>query len=516
VAATLANPKNEIGFKILQASLDAGGNQSPLVQAVSATGAPVTVPANQTSWTQPLPVDPTRVYALVAFNAAGDSLPTAPFAQTIPVAPTVFTADFTPITTDAPTLVNFYNSVTLTWSGGTSSNKLELWRSTGGAAPVPITTLPGTATGYVDKTVTAVASYTYQIKAINAVQPVASGAAISAPLDVTTPMIPVTAPNTVTATTNNQGTAITVKWTDSANNETAYQVDVSVNGGAFAAVNANVPYTLTRTLVQGTAVAPVANVPNITLTPNFVSVPGNTYVFRVTAINVTGAATSTSAPTLSPLVDLTIPVLPAPTFTAGIQTATQAPFTWTAVAAPVTVPATAVSYVVQVNTNGAADPVTGALVWVNAAPTNTLAATRPIAANNTYQFRVVPRTTRFGVSVLGTPSTTLNVTTAPLVSTVPVATAGATPGSGITLTWSNASANSIPTSFTIDRRVGGVWVPIVPALVAASVEAVPGTPGAYSWTDTGLAAGSYRYRVLATNGTWSSAYTATSNTVTAP
>jgi hypothetical protein len=253
----------------------------------------------------------------------------------------------------------------------------------------------------------------------------------------------------------------------------------------------------------------------VTLTPNYVSAPGNTYVFRVTAINVAGvapnAATSTSAPTLSPMVDLTIPVLAAPVFSAGLQSSTQASFSWTAVApATVTVPATVVSYVVQVNTNGAVD-VGGAFVWVNAATTNTLLATRPIAANNTYQFRVVPRATRFGVSVLGTPSATLPVTTAPLVSTVPVATAGATAGSGITLTWSNTSANSVPTSFTVDRRVGGVWMPL-PAIPAATA-----TPGSYSWTDTALTSGvAYRYRVLATNGTWSSAYTASSNTVTAP
>jgi hypothetical protein len=504
VAATLANPKNEIGFKILQASMDVNGIIGAFAPALTAAGVPVTLPANSTSWAQPLPVDPSKVYAVLAYNAAGDSLPTVGFAETIPVAPT-------PLTYDPATLA--FNSVSLSWTGGTPSNKLELWRTTtvGGvvSAPVLVTTLPGTAKGYVDKTVTALMSYTYQIYAVNALQPVAVGTAISAPLDVTTPMIPVTAPAVVTAKSNNGGTAITVSWTDSANNETAYQVDVSANGGLFAAVNANVPYTLTRTPAQGTAVAPVATTPNVTLTPNFVSVPGNTYVFRVTAINVTGAATSTSTPTLSPLVDLSIPVLvlPAPaTLTPGLQTATKAPFSWTAAVAPVTVPATAVSYAIEVSVNGGA--------WGPLSTTNTLAANPTIAVDNTYLFRVVPRATRFGVTVLGTPSTPLTVTTAPLVSTVPVAAAGA-PGSGvITLTWSNTSLVSVPITFTIDRRVGGVWVPQAP--VAAGTLATA-TPGTYSWTETLVtgAAGN-RYRVLATNGTWSSAYTATSNTVTAP
>jgi hypothetical protein len=505
VATTLANPKNEIGFKIMQAAMDAKGNVGPFAQAVI-NGVPVTLPANTTSWTQPLPIVPSTVYAVVAFNAADDSLPSANFAQVVPQAPTYITADFTADTTDAPTLVNFYNSVTLTWSGGTSSNLLTLYRTVNGVES-PLTTLPGTATGYVDKTVTALQSYSYRIMATNAVQPVAVDAAISAALPVTTPQIPVTAPALVTAVANNNGSAITVRWSDSANNETAYQVAVSTDGGAtFAPVNASNP-TMTRTPAQGTAISATAN---LTLTPNFVSVPGNSYVFSVTAVNVTGAATSTSKASLSAPVDLTIATLAAPaTLTPGLQTATRAPFSWTAVAAPLTAPVTAVSYVVQTNINGATDA--NGLVWTSAAPTTATSANPAIAADNTYLFRVVPRATRFGVSVLGTPSAPITVITAPLVSTTPVATAGAV--GTITLTWSNPSLNSVPTSFTVGRRVGNVWVTL-PAIAAATIKQLDGS---YAWTDTALLTGTfYRYRVLATNGTWSSANTATSNSVIAP
>jgi hypothetical protein len=209
-----------------------------------------------------------------------------------------------------------------------------------------------------------------------------------------------------------------------------------------------------------------------------------------------------------------VPVLAAPaTVTPGVQTATRAPFSWTAVAAAVTVPATTVSYVVQVNTNGAVD-LAGALVWTNLSTTTTLAANPAIAADNTYKFRVVPQASRFNPAVLvqGTPSTALDVTTAPLVSTTPVATAGAAGSKQIVLSWSNPSVNSIPTAFTVDRRENGVWVP-QPAIAASAVLVAPGS---YQWTDTLGLAGAYRYRVMATNGTWSSAYTATSNTVTAP
>jgi len=521
LAATLANPQNEIGFKIMQAML-VGKNLGPFSQALTASGVPVTIPANVTHWTQPLPVNPDSVYTVVAYNAAGDSAPSKLFVEALPVAPTTFTADFTADTTDAATLVSNYNSVALSWSGNSISNSLQVWRAVGAGLSTMIASLPGNATGYVDNAanaklylyspvVSALQTYTYQIKAGNAL-----GSAVSALLDVTTPMIPVTAPAVVSAAItakNTAGTSITVKWSDSANNETAYQVEVSVNGGVFAPVNANVP-TMARSVTQGSATSLATN---LTLAPNFVSVPGNTYVFRVAALNVTGGVTSTSTATLSPMVDLTVTV-PIPvdaepaTLTPGIQTATRAPFSWTVVVPAVTVPPTVVSYVVQTNTNGAVDA-TGALIWVNSPATTNLNANPAITVDNNYQFRVVPRATRFAVSVLGTPSTPLNVTAAPAVSMTPVATAGAVGSKQITLTWTNPSVNSIPTAFTVDRRVGGVWVPL-PAIAATPIMVAPGS---YAWTDTAPASGTgYRYRVLATNNAWSSAYTAASNTVTAP
>lgn len=493
VAATLANPQNEIGYKILKASVDGAGVLGQFTPALNADGTPVTVPANVTSWKQPLPIDPSLTYAVVAYNAAGDSLPSVAFAEQIPVAPTFFTADFTPDTTDAPTLVNLYNSVTLSWNGGSTSNKLELWRATGAAAPILVATLPGTATGYIDNSVSAVAAYTYQIKAINALQPVAVGTAISAALDVTTPMIPVNAPTNVTAVANNQGTAITVRWTDTANNETAYQVEVSVDGGAFAPVNANNP-TLTRSPAQGNAINGT-----VTLVPVYASTPGHTYVFRVRAVNVTGAATSTSAQVLSPTVDLRVPAPVSPVVTLGAQTATRAPLSWPAV----TVPNATISYVVQVSTNGSA--------FVNLAPTNNRTANPVIAAGNTYQFKVLARATRFGLTTLGQPSAPIDVFTPPVISSVPVATAGAVGSQQITLTWTNPSKNVID-SFTVDRRVGGAWVPL-PAIPAVGITVAPGS---YAWTDTVPAAGAYRYRVRATGAGGSSASTASSNTVTAP
>jgi hypothetical protein len=499
LVATLANPKNEIGFKILQANLDVNGQPLLPYTPVLVAGVPATVPANVTHWTMPLPMVANVGYAVVAYNVAGDSDLSTPFAEAVPIAPTTFNA--------GPVL---YNSVTLSWSGQSTSNKLQVWRSVNGAAATQIATLAGTASGYVDNAanaalnaytpvVSAVTNYTYQIVATNAL-----GTVSSALLPVTTPMMPMTAPAVVTAVSNNQGTAITVKWTDSANNEAAYQVNVSVDGGAYAPVPGTVP-TMTRTLAQGTATAPVANVPNLTLAPNFVSAPGHTYQFGVSALN----APSASATTLSPLVDLTIPVPAAPaTLTPGVQTPTRAPFTWSPVTVPVTVPAATISYVVQTNTNG--------LGWVSSTPTNATSANPPIVAGNSYQFQVVARATRFGVIQPSlTPSAPLNVVTPPAASTGLLAAPplGAAVGSGlVTVSWNNASSNV--TSWTVQRRPN--FGPAASRVYSAITPVVSGTAPAYTFTDTGLISNSsYTYRVTAVNANGTNG-PATSNNVTAP
>jgi FtsP/CotA-like multicopper oxidase with cupredoxin domain len=474
--ATLSNPKNEIGFKILQAKLNASGNIGEFSQAYSAAGVAQTVPANVTQWKQPLPIDTSVVYAVVAYNAAGESLASESFSQTLPVAPTTFNYD-------PATLA--YNAVSLSWSGGSSSNKLELWRTTlvsgVAATPVLIATLPGTTSAYVDRSVGPVASYSYQIKAINALNIAqgASGAAVSAALAVATPMVPVAAPSLLSAVPNTAGTTTTLRWSDNANNETAYWVDVSSNGATVRTV-------LARTAAQKAAAGGTAST-------TISTVPGNTYSVSVTAVNVSGGATSTSAPATTTL-DLTLAPPAAPVLSRGTQTATRAPINWTAV--PVS--GGTVSYVVQVSTNGGA--------FVSQGATANLTANVGIAAGNTYQVQVLARVARFGQVMDGAPSTPIDILTPPAASSTPQA-ALATGARQVTLTWTNGSTSAI-SSFTIDRRLGnGTWLTL-PAVTATSAA------GTYRWTDTVPAAGTYRYRVLASGAGGSSAYTAQSNAIT--
>jgi hypothetical protein len=482
-AATIANPKNEIGFRLLQGIVDGNGNVGPLTPVMNAAGLPVTVPANTTRWTAPAQA-PDTAYAVVAYNVAGDSPPSNTFAEKLPVAPTTFIA--------GPVL---FNSVTLSWSGASTSNQLQVWRSVAGAAPAMIASLPGTASGFVDNAANAAlykytpavstqVTYTYQIKAVNALAPTPTGAAISTTLSVTTPAIPVTAPTIVSATPNTAGTSVLLSWTDNANNETAYWVDVT----NATTGSSNPQLVIARNANQGTAV-------NGTLNSTIATLPGNVYVLKVTAVNVTGGATSTSTPATT-TVDLSAPAAPAtPTgLSLGAQTATRAPLSWTAVAG-------ATSYVVQVSTNGSA--------YASLPQTTNTSTNAAIAAGNSYSFQVLAQATKYGMTTSSlTASNAVTVSTPPAASTPPVAAAGGTGTKQITVTWTNPSKNI--TGFTVQRRLGGgAWV-------AMATQPTPTQSGtAYSFTDTVPAAGNYSYRVTAVSAGGTSG-PVTSNTVTAP
>jgi hypothetical protein len=479
LVATLANPKNEIGFKVLQATIDpATGNLGAFTQVVSTAGVPATVPANVTRWTNPV-ISSGFAYAVVAFNAAGDSPQSNSFAEQMPIAPTTFTA--TPVV---------FNSVTLNFSGGSSTNQLQVWRAVGNGVPVLIATLPGTAATFVDNAanaalykytpaVSALMTYTYQIKAVNSLAPVAAGAAVSTSLTVTTPMIPVTAPTILSATPNATGTSVVLRWTDNANNETAYWVDVTVGGATTRTV-------IPRSAAQGTAI-------NGALSFTIATTPGSIYTLAVTAVNV-GAVTSTSTPATIG-VDLSAPLAPAaPLVTLGAQTATRAPLSWPAVVG-------ATSYVVQVATNGGN--------FVSLPQTANPAANPAIAAGNSYQFQVLAQTTKYGLTTQSvTASNVIVVNTPPAISTTPVAVAGLVGSKQITLSWTNVSSNI--TGFTVQRRFAGVWTTLVPT--PAWTQSGTG----FSLTDTVPAVGSYSYRLSATSAGGTTANTGTSNTVAAP
>jgi FtsP/CotA-like multicopper oxidase with cupredoxin domain len=463
-AATLANPQNEIGFKILRATLDAAGNAGPFTQVG-------TVPANVTSWTEPAPV-PNQTYEVIAYNAAGNSVPSLSLAAVAPAVPAGLIAN--PIA---------FNSVTLNWAPQTNTTKIEVMRN-----GVLLTTLPGTATTFVDTTVTPLQNYTYQLNAVNAF-----GSKSSAVLPVATPMEFVAAPIGLIATPTVAGTSVQLSWTDMANNETAYWVDMSVNGG--------VP---TRTVIARTAAQTTA-INNLVQPARFVTVPGNNYTFVVTAVSVTAGATSTSAPATA-VVNMAVTVPTAPTALGVTLTrANRATLTWMDNANNETAYLVSITNVTTGVTTTATVPRTAAQSLATGLPLVTYNAV--VALNNNYTFSVVAQNSRFGLTAVSTAAGPIPLTVAaPAAPTAVNAVAGAPGSLAVTVNWTDAPVNA--TSYTVLRATvtGGV--------VGAFARVGTVLPGVQTFVNTGLRAGrSYQYSVVANGGVGSSAATVSGTVV---
>jgi hypothetical protein len=346
------------------------------------------------------------------------------------------------------------------------------------------------ATSWTDATWTAAGNYSYKIVAYNA-------AGNSLTSNTVSPPVVVWAPTGLTATPNNAGTSVRLQWTDNANNETAYTVNVSVNGGAYSLLT-----TMPRSLALGTATGG-------TVSYNAVTVPGNIYSYQVSAIKVTASVTTTSAPAMV-VADLSPPPAPAtPTaLAARIATATSVVVTWIDNASNET------AYVVEASVNGGAFATLATInrnATLSAATGGTVTYNATVAVGNIYSYQVHAITTKFGST---TPSTnagpvTINVSV-PLAPANVAAAAGAVAGS-IVVTWLDNSSNE--SGFTVQRSLlnaagtaFGAWINV--GTVAANVATI---------TDTGRITGrTYRYQVRANSAAGNSAYVGPSNSVVAP
>jgi hypothetical protein len=466
---TPANSRNEVGFKVFKGATETAR-----------------VPANMTSWTDPTPS--AAVYTVVGFNAAGDSVASNQFVLEVPVVPANFRLG---------TLA--FNSVTLAWdTPKLTTYQLEVWRTVGGGALTKIATIPGNSLGFIDNAasatrfnyapavVSALMSYTYQIKAVNVL-----GAVPSAVINATTPMEPVAAPTNLKATQNAARTSVALSWTDNATNETEYWVETYANGSAFSA-----PTKIARTAVQKIAI-------NGAVTANVTTTPSGAYTFRVTAVNVTGAAVSTSSPPAPPVtVNVLAPAAPAapatPTnFVATVAANTGAvSLSWAAVAPAA---GTTITYVVGIN--GVKYPAQTGRTF------NPTTAQMPPGA--VYNVTVEAVATQFGVSTNSVPVSTMVDRTIPTAPTGVGAVAGAANSQRITVSWTDASINE--TGFTVQRATvtGGV----------AGTYGNAGTVGAgiQTFLDTNINKGRvYQYQVRANGAAGNSAYVGAASTVVGP
>ena len=404
-------------------------------------------------------------YRVKANNATGSSAATAWIFVTVqanlPPAPTGLNITLDPAT---PT------SVSLNWTSGNINIPVSSYlveRSTTNAGPWTQVGTP-TTTSFVDTTATANTSYYYHVIATNpSYDPINS---VSSAQGI------VTLPNAATGLAGvlNASGGVDLSWTAPVGGADTYTIESSSDAGAT--------WTTLATAFSGAA-----------LTYTDATAQANTtYVYRITAYNVTPAAgmPATSAPVVVP------PTLPtvATNLTATVS-ASGVALSWTAPSGLVT------SYRID-RQNSTVNGVTASgwqTVGTSTTPafTDTGAAPNTLAGNTSYDYQVIAINTK-GNGPASNPATALTLPDAP----APLAFA-AIP-TGVTVNWTTPAGNGTITGYTIDRSAdgGANWTNLTSSAVNSST--------AYNtYLDTSvLAANSnFVYRVSATNasGTGASA-----------
>ena len=196
-------------------------------------------------------------------------------------------------------------SIQLTWTNNASNaTSILIERSTDGTNFTQITSANATTTAYTDSGLTSGLTYTYRVRAANAVgdstySNTASAIAPAAP-------VPPAAPSNLSAAPGTYG-QINLTWTDNANNETAFLIERSTDGVNFsqvASANANATNYADNGLnssttytyrVRATNSAGNSNYSNIANTTTGAIAAGPYSLFTPTDVPVVAADPDTSA-----------------------------------------------------------------------------------------------------------------------------------------------------------------------------------------------------------------------------
>jgi fibronectin type 3 domain-containing protein len=157
--------------------------------------------------------------------------------------------------------------VDLTWAdNSTNETGSEVWRSTANGAFARVAVLAADAISYADKNLLTGTSYTYEVRATNAGGASAySNQATGVPTNVA-PAAPTNLAATVASSTQ-----VNLTWSDNSNNETAFSVWHSTDGG-----------------LNWTRIAVL--IPNSTSYSDTGLSPNTSYTYRVRATNNVGAS----------------------------------------------------------------------------------------------------------------------------------------------------------------------------------------------------------------------------------
>ncbi len=154
--------------------------------------------------------------------------------------------------------------VALAWTDNSDNEThFEIERSENGGAWTLIASPTADSVAYIDTTVVPGNSYDYRVRAANA----GASSGYSNTAGVTVPLPAPAAPSNLLAVLQ-AGPQVALTWMDNAATEAGFQVERRVNSGAYVLI-----------------ASPAANATNYLDTT---VVPGNTYTYRVRAVNATG------------------------------------------------------------------------------------------------------------------------------------------------------------------------------------------------------------------------------------
>ncbi len=414
-----------------------------------------------------------KVYALNGTAQSAALVATATSTYANPAAPTSLAAT-----------ANTATQVALTWADtGVNVTGFVVQRCLGVCTAASTwTTLTTTAAGvlsYTDSAATANTQFTYRVYAINnTLQSAPQMATVTTPASVV-----VAAPTTLTGVLGVGQVALS--WRDNANNETGFVVQRSTDG---------VSYTQIGTATTAAGVGGTRTFTDLT------AAPGNTYYYRVYAVNGVNFSPASNVIT----VVYPLPVVLAPTGLAAVVAVTQISLSWVDHATNET------SFIIYKSINGGAFAQVGTAATVAGVGGTRTFVDAAVTLGTSYQYYVVAVDTINGVVTPSPASNTVAVTFAvPAAPTALTAVRGAARGS-IVVNWTDASNNEA--SFTVQRstrNILGVW--------SAWANAGTLAAGTQTFTDTGRITGtSYRYQIRATNALGSSVWVGPTAAVVAP
>ncbi len=459
-----------------------------------------------------------RVRALATTGAGVTTL--GPIATSTQVTGAVAVTAPTGLTATSPTGVG----VTLSWTdASTNETSFQVERAlapaTPGTAPVFATvgtvarsTALGTATTglvtFTDATAAAGQNYIYQVRAVRtvaAVAPAVATVSMSTPSNQAAFTLTITAPTALTAV--QAGANMTLSWTDTSANETAFEVLRTDTTGATAPA----VFTVARTAAQGTSVNTAVTYSDVT------AVVGTPYTYAVRAVVtpavVAGAVAVPGYSAYTAPVNATV-IIPAPTGlttalpvapatgvvlnwvdNATFETAYQINRAVVTLDAAGNVPAgTVYTALATVTRTTAQRTAVGAASYTDAT-----ANTAALPVGQVYSYQVVavntPIAPAFGVTTFSLPSNEAHTAAAVALTGAPTAlTAVTSTGTSIVLSWIDNTAAE--TAYQVKRTDN--TNPALPVVVTTNFAVIKGTGTKGTYTDlTAVVGTNYTYTVTA-------------------